>query len=564
MRYVNTYGIIKKRLGHLLLLCISIFFPREILGQFIPKKDGDFRIAVLACIRQFEPVPAFASYVESNPDLCLWIGDNIYADAENDPAWIQTCYDSLAAKPHFQALRQDFDFMATWDDHDFGFNNAGKEYHLKKESKAIFRKFWGLENTIPNSQDGIYYARKFKLGEKTLQIIMLDTRYNRDSPGTNSDVLGINQWQWLEQELREESDLILIVSGFQILLDRHSGSETWDKFPKAKQRLFNTIREAKAENVLFLTGDQHYGEVCRLRNTLDFDAVELQFAGLNQIEDPEFNPHRVSPAIRSKHSIAIIDIQMETSKEDIPHLLFQIANSETGQIEVTYRVNLNEIALGIDFSGPTQFANSSQVTLNHPYPNLNLHYTLDGSEPTESSPLYSRPISLASTTTVKARLYMKDNKTRSKVFTRYYEKLIPISPKIHKKRNLLKKGLLYEYFEGNFATLPDFNLLKPVKKGKTSQINLKEIPHRDDHFAVRYTGFITLQETGVYQFHLTSDDGSKLYVANRLVVDNDGSHSVRRKTGLIALEKGTHPIKIEYFDDYQGQSLSAGDRKSVV
>ncbi|MEZ4989167.1 MAG: alkaline phosphatase D family protein [Saprospiraceae bacterium] len=399
---------------------IFIFSPLLILagtafGQIPTKEEGRFRIAVLACHRQFEPAPALARYLEVEPDLCLWIGDNVYADAPDDPAFIQTCYDALVAKPAFRQLTEQFDYMATWDDHDFGLNDAGKEYRFKAESKAMFRKFWQLEDVIPAGQDGIYYTRHFQIGDKDLQVIMLDVRYNRDAQDGSGDVLGESQWQWLEKQLTEPADLRLIVSGFQILLDREAGSETWDKFPLARRRLFNTIRKNGAQGVFFLTGDQHYGEVCRLRNALDFDAVELQFAGINQIEDPEFNPLRVAPVIRSKHSVAVIDLLLKPTEEEVPHLLFQIADAMTNQTELRYRVNLDEINLQLQFTGPAFFVDQHQIALDHFYPHLEIRYTLDGSEPTAVSQLYTEPFTIDRTTTVNARYFTWDHQVRSPV-----------------------------------------------------------------------------------------------------------------------------------------------------
>jgi len=119
------------------------------------------RVAILACHRQNEPSPALAKYIAAKPDLCLWIGDNIYADSKDNIAFIEGCYNTLAAKPDFQTLKTSVPYLATWDDHDFGLNDVGKEYKLKVQSKVLFRKFWGLEQEIPAEQDGIYYAKTF-------------------------------------------------------------------------------------------------------------------------------------------------------------------------------------------------------------------------------------------------------------------------------------------------------------------------------------------------------------------------------------------------------------------
>ena len=301
------------------------------------------RIAILACHRQNEPAPAIAACVETDPDLVLWIGDNVYADTKDSPQFIRDCYATLAGKPGFQELRQRAPWLVTWDDHDFGLNDAGGEYPLKGESREIFRDFWQLSDEIPAERDGVYYAKRFQTHGKTLQVILLDPRFNREPPGPKADTLGDRQWAWLAERLAEPADLRLVVSGYQILLDADTGSETWAEFPRARQRLFDSIRQQRAEHVVFLTGDQHYGEVCRLRGALGYDAVELQFAGLNQIEGPEFNSTRVTPVSTSKHSYALLDIRWMQTATEVPHLLFRVFDAETGAADLVYRVNFSEL-----------------------------------------------------------------------------------------------------------------------------------------------------------------------------------------------------------------------------
>jgi alkaline phosphatase D len=112
-------------------------------------------------------------------------------------------------------------------------------------------------------------------------VLLLDGRYNRDDEGDEGDTLGENQWGWLEEELRKPAKLRLLVSGYQYFLPRDSKFETWTKFPKAQQRLLNLIQETGAEGVVFIAGDQHYGEVTRVPGAIGYDAVELMFCGLN-------------------------------------------------------------------------------------------------------------------------------------------------------------------------------------------------------------------------------------------------------------------------------------------
>ena len=174
---------------------------------------------------------------------------------------------------------------------------------------------------------------------------MLDVRYNRDDPRTHGKMLGEEQMNWLARKLRKPADLRLIVSGTQILLPKEAGSETWDEYPEARERLYKTIRDAGAEHLVFVTGDQHYAEVARQRGTLGYDLVEMQFCGVNQTEEPEFNPFRVSPVSRSTNSYCFLDLQWEADEFNVPHIDFRVCDSDTNQLETTYRVNFNELEL---------------------------------------------------------------------------------------------------------------------------------------------------------------------------------------------------------------------------
>lgn len=539
----------------LLLPALCLLLPPALRAQIGPKPAGAFRIAVLACHRQFEPAPALARYGELQADLCLWTGDNVYADAPDDPAFIQRCYDTLAAKPAFQQLMQ-IPYLATWDDHDFGLNDAGREYRFKAQSKEMFRRFWKLEQEIPAEQEGIYYGRMIQAGSMQVQILMLDVRYNRDLPGPASDVLGEAQWQWLEAQLRRPADLRILVSGFQILLDRDAGSETWDRFPAARARLFETIRRTQAEGAVFLTGDQHYAEVSRLPGALDYDAIELQFAGINQIEPSELNPLRVTPVIRSRHSAAVIDLIPHTTESDVPHLLFHVEDAALRRTELLYRVNLHETALSVQFTEQTRFLDSLELRLQHAYPQLRLRYTLDGSDPGPASPLYEGPMVLTQRTVAKARLFTADGQARSRVFAQAYEQL-QLLPAIRRPRGL-KPGLAYGWYPGSFAKLPDFSALRPEKTGIALSFSPKTLSPADDHYALLLEGYIEVPAAGLYSFYIGSDDGSRLLIDGVPIADNDGSHSYRRKRGLIALEAGLHALRVEYFEDYSGQKLDLG------
>lgn len=198
------------------------------------------------------------------------------------------------------------------------------------------------------------------------------------------------------------------------------------------------------------------------------------------------------------------------------------------------------------------FIKELKIDLRHPYRNLAVKYALDGSEVGGNSPIFSNALNIDKTTKIKMKLTDSEG-FESGIVEKIYSKVEPANAL--KSRKKLKKGLQYAYYEGYFDSVPDFSTLKPVKNGSVVELNPDKIGQRLDHFAIQYTGYIEIPKTGIYTFYLTSDDGSKLYLNNELLIDNDGSHDVTLKTGMKALKKGMHPVRIDYFEDFLGERL---------
>lgn len=204
----------------------------------------------------------------------------------------------------------------------------------------------------------------------------------------------------------------------------------------------------------------------------------------------------------------------------------------------------------------TIFLQQHTVGMSAPFTGLNLHYTLDGSEPTPASPRYVAPFQISATTTVKARFFSKDGQAQSETWEKTYTKTVPANPVVVKGA---KPGLKYRYYEGTFNQLPNFSTLQPTRSGVATDWDVAKIAEpRIDHYAVVYEGYLEIPADGLYTLYTYSDDGSKLFLHNQLVVDNDGSHSAAAKRGDVALKKGFHPIRVEYFEDFLGQELQIG------
>lgn len=120
-----------------------------------------------------------------------------------------------------------------------------------------------------------------------------------------------------------------------------------------------------------------------------------------------------------------------------------------------------------------------------------------------------------------------------------------------------KQGVTYNYYEGKFKSVDDVVSHKPLKSGTLNNFSIESAAAKD-YFAFEFKAYIKIPEKGVYRFYTNSDDGSKLYIDGELIVDNDGSHSLRRVDGKVALEAGFHEIIVRYLENYMGEALEIG------
>ncbi|MAM90100.1 MAG: hypothetical protein CMI15_01315 [Opitutaceae bacterium] len=190
-----------------------------------------------------------------------------------------------------------------------------------------------------------------------------------------------------------------------------------------------------------------------------------------------------------------------------------------------------------------------------------IRYTLDGSKPDRSSSIYTAPISIDRNATLKARLFAS-NGTPSEVDTVSFQEIEP------------SQGLICEYYEyGDNRSLryalPDFSLMAPTTSKAVWKIDPESDSRREESFGLVYKGFIDLPESGDYIFHLESDDGARLLIDGRTVVDDPRKHPFREVSGEIRLEKGRHSFELQYFQHKQKMrlglehTLPSGKRRPV-
>ncbi|MFT5121808.1 MAG: alkaline phosphatase D [Kiritimatiellia bacterium] len=272
------------------------------------------RISFGSCIRQTSPMEFWPGIERANPELFIFLGDNIYGDTR-DMKKLEQTYGVLGAQPGFQRLRESAHVRAIWDDHDYGENDAGVEYPMKKEAQAIFLDFWKAPADDPRrSREGIYTSELFGPVDQRIQLINLDTRYFRSplikrggkgkdiegstgpytvNPDPTTTLLGAAQWAWLEEQFKQPARLRIIASSIQLVANDHHW-EKWGNHPHERERMFQLIRDSKAEGVLFLSGDRHRGEISVYEDDMPYPLFDITASSLNTSSGwrNEINRHR--------------------------------------------------------------------------------------------------------------------------------------------------------------------------------------------------------------------------------------------------------------------------------
>ena len=180
-----------------------------------------------------------------------------------------------------------------------------------------------------------------------------------------------------------------------------------------------------------------------------------------------------------------------------------------------------------------------------------IHYTLDGSEPTEESPLYTEPFVLDKSARIRARAFKEGMQPSPEVSVEATK--AEFRPAVSMAAR--NPGCKYAFYRGAFEWTADVLRSKSSDVGVMDAPSIKDAPD-EDHFGYVFSGYIDIPSDGIWEFSLLSDDGSVLEIDGERVVDNDGSHSAIATTGRIPLLKGLHPFRLVYFEDYEGERLA--------
>ena len=279
--------------------------------------------------------------LNTNPDLWIWLGDNIYGDSE-DLSILEQKYNRQNANEGYQQLRKSVPIMGIWDDHDYGANNSGKYFSAKQGSRDLLFEFLEVPKADTAWQrEGAYQTYLIQTDTYEIRFILLDSRYFRDNPirDPNSNqylpnrtgtILGKIQWNWLEGILADsEADIHIIANGIQVIPEEHS-YEKWSNFPLERFKLFDLLTEHEVSRPILLSGDRHLSEISRI-HWRDRPIYEITSSGLTHSYEEvgnEPNKYRVSELISQK---SFATLQFDWSDPKAPKITSRLLGNN-GQV----------------------------------------------------------------------------------------------------------------------------------------------------------------------------------------------------------------------------------------
>lgn len=288
----------KNILSFSILLLISCKSNSNLEQKTVNNNPNYYTIAFGSCDNQEIKNELWESIESNNPSIWIWGGDNIYSDTE----------DMELLKANFAKQKQDTEYLnfikdktvlGTWDDHDYGQNDGGKDYKFKKESQNCLFDFLETPQNAPErKREGVYNSKDLIIDGNKIKIIVLDSRYFRTAltKSTNSNkrfqpntygsgtILGETQWKWLKKELySSKAQFNVIVSSIQFLSDKH-GFECWGNFPHEQEKLEKLIVSSKAKGTFILSGDRHIAHFSSKKvEQLPYPLIDFTSSGLTHV-----------------------------------------------------------------------------------------------------------------------------------------------------------------------------------------------------------------------------------------------------------------------------------------
>jgi alkaline phosphatase D len=229
-----------------------------------PAGRADFRVAFGSCCRiQFDREQRIFDVVQRlEPDMFLWLGDNIYADSD-EPSALAHLYSRQRVVHSLEPLLRSTPQLAIWDDHDFGYNDSDRHNPIREQALRLFSNYWANPASGEPDAPGIYFKQSYG----GVDFFFLDGRYHRDNADLPDSpaktMLGARQKQWLKAQLRASRApfKVLVSGGGWSSAEKEEGGDSWGVYMSERDEIFDFIRDNRIGGVVCISGDSHMGEL---------------------------------------------------------------------------------------------------------------------------------------------------------------------------------------------------------------------------------------------------------------------------------------------------------------
>jgi alkaline phosphatase D len=316
-----------------------------------PKTAAVFSVATGSCARYPEDPDQviWRSVAAANPDLFIWLGDNIYADS-GQPSAINGDYQRQRDVITYQPVARRIPQIAIWDDHDSGLNNGAGNSTFKESAFKSFQNYWANPSYGLDDTPGVFFDYHYG----GVDFFLLDGRYYRD-PNEAPDVpgktmLGAGQKAWLKDRLRaSKAPFKIIATGGGWTVNKGPGGDSWASFVTERDELFDFIRDERISGVVLLSGDTHIAELNAIpwSEKGGYDMYDLVSSPLAQDTSDDFLERRPEARIRQVYfgssNFGLLHFDM---REDDPWLEFNVLNYRGDAVWEPLRLYASDLVNG--------------------------------------------------------------------------------------------------------------------------------------------------------------------------------------------------------------------------
>lgn len=286
----------------------GIFYFKTLIKNYFPQvHDVSFLFGSCSWWKDTD-YPIIQTMADHSADFMLWLGDNLYLEPwdYDHIDGIGEKYASARQHHHLNNLLSSKGQVATWDDHDYGRNDASRDWVFKEEARNVFSKYW--VNPSYGTPDVPGIQTQFRISD--MDFFLLDGRTFRDNPKMPEpkQMYGAGQLRWLKNNiLNSRAQLKVIIAGSQWINPRNS-FEGWNLYPKEQSAFLSWLKDKQIPGVIFLSGDRHFSEVIKQPREGTYPLYDITCSPLTSIlvkelnESEKDNPFRLDGTLVTQHN----------------------------------------------------------------------------------------------------------------------------------------------------------------------------------------------------------------------------------------------------------------------